>query len=105
MKQTNNTATLFSLDEDFHQIIFKGCRNERSWSLISQMSTHLNRMRFLKMKSAISTWEKVLHEHGEIYRAIETGDVVRGQAGIAQNLDSDDIMFQRIIQQFASYFK
>lgn len=99
-----NILTLFNLDQTFHQNIFKGCQKEKAWSVISQTSTHLNRVRYLKMLSSTSTWESVLKEHNEIITAIKSGNIEYGVELMDKHLGSDDSWLEKLKLQFRSYF-
>jgi DNA-binding GntR family transcriptional regulator len=99
-----NTLTLFNLDQTFHQNIFKGCRNEKAWSVICQTSTHLNRVRYLKMSSSSNAWESVLKDHNEMITAIKSGNIEYGVELMDQHLGGLDSWLEKLKLQFGSYF-
>jgi DNA-binding GntR family transcriptional regulator len=66
-----NYERLFELDEEFHKSIIIGCGRTRAWGLIGQVTTHYNRIRFLRIVRAIreknpDAAEKVLRDHLEL---------------------------------------
>jgi DNA-binding GntR family transcriptional regulator len=99
-----NILVLFNIDHTFHQIIFKGCQKEKAWSVICQTSTHLNRVRYLKMQSSANAWESVLKEHNEIIAAIKSGNIEYGVELMDQHLGGVDSWLEKLKLQFSSYF-
>lgn len=99
-----NILTLFNLDQTFHQTIFKGCRKEKAWLVITQTSTHLNRARYLKMLSSANAWESVLKEHTEIIAAIQSRNVEHGIMLMEKHLGGVDTWLENLKLQFSSYF-
>jgi DNA-binding GntR family transcriptional regulator len=99
-----NILSLFNLDQTFHQNIFIGCQKEKAWSVICQTSTHLNRVRYLKMLSSANAWESVLKEHNEIITAIKFGNIEYGIELMDQHLGGVDSWLENLKLQFRSYF-
>ncbi|OXM82546.1 GntR family transcriptional regulator [Paenibacillus rigui] len=54
-----NYERLFELDELFHRTIILGCGRLRTWSLIQQVTTHYNRIRYLRL-AANHDWQIIL---------------------------------------------
>lgn len=104
-EKNNNNRMLFSLDEEFHRVIFKGCRKDRSWSIIKQVSTHLDRVRYLKMISSENVWCNALQQHKNIVNAIKSKDVEYGVKSIEEHLGKIDMELTAIKLLNESYFK
>lgn len=65
----NNHHELFELDEEFHQLIFKGCRKERTWRMLELLNSHFNRLRLLRLTSN-SNWEIIIYQHKKVFQFI-----------------------------------
>jgi DNA-binding GntR family transcriptional regulator len=60
------------VDNDFHRIIFRACRKERSWHYIKKLDYNYDRLRVMVMPVVLDT---VIHEHCRIKEIIENGMV------------------------------
>ena len=106
MKQSPvNALNLFELDNTFHKLIFKGCNKMKAWALITQVGTHLNRVRFLKLLSTQSFWGGVLKQHLKIVQAIRDKDVKKGVEVLDKHLGKLDMEIEALRLQFSEYFK
>jgi DNA-binding GntR family transcriptional regulator len=69
-KKENNYERMYQLDNEFHQIIYRGCGKERTWLHIKKMNYNFDRLRIIRLSSGLS-WDKIIHEHeqlGELIR-------------------------------------
>lgn len=102
--QEKNFLKLFELDEDFHRIIYKGCKKERIWDLISQINADFKRIRVLKLSSGIGVGE-VVEQHKRIAECIFSGDGSRVEDLIEHHLPQSDPDFERLQRLYPKYFK
>ncbi|NLC68561.1 MAG: GntR family transcriptional regulator [Clostridiaceae bacterium] len=100
-----NNLEVFNLDGEFHKLIFKGCNKMKVWSVITGVSTHLNRVRFLKLLVASDSWMNVLRQHSEILDAICKKDISKGVKVLEEHLGKIDIQLEKLYTQYRSYFK
>ena len=63
------------LDEEFHQIIYKGNQKENIWEAIIRISTHYNRMRLLSEMRF--SYDEVIGQHRKIVEILENKDCDR----------------------------
>lgn len=66
-----DNAKLFELDDQFHKILFEGCKKHRSWEMLHQMSHHFNRMRLLRFSESSLDWNIIISQHKEIFQLIK----------------------------------
>jgi len=100
-----NNLNVFNLDNEFHKLIFKGCGKEKAWTIITEVSTHLNRVRYLKMLVFSSSWKDVFRQHSEIVDAICNKDVHRGLEVLEEHLGKINIQMHELYSQYSMYFK
>lgn len=63
-------STLFKLDNQFHETIFKSCGYNKIWSSLESVCTHHNRFRLLDT-SLQSSNENTIKQHQKIIKIIE----------------------------------
>ncbi|GAA4846902.1 GntR family transcriptional regulator [Paenibacillus vulneris] len=99
-----NYERLFELDEEFHKAIITGCGKIRTWNMIQQMSTHYNRIRFLRLASN-TDWESILEQHQGLVQAIR--DKQEDAAGkiMKEHLSMGDIDKDQLKEKYPAYFK
>ncbi|MBE1445368.1 GntR family transcriptional regulator [Paenibacillus sp. OAS669] len=99
-----NYERLFELDEEFHKAIITGCGKIRTWNMIQQMSTHYNRVRFLRLASN-TDWESILEQHQGLVQAIR--DKREDAAGkiMKEHLSMGDIDKDQLKEKYPAYFK
>lgn len=64
---------MFELDEEFHRILFDGCRKHGTWEVIQQMNAHLNRTRVLWLETD-PHWDHLYEQHRDMAAAIRRCD-------------------------------
>ncbi len=99
-----NFLRLFELDEDFHRLIYRGCRKERIWDLIAQMNADFRRIRVLKLSLGIGVGE-VVKQHQDIAEAILNHDAGRIEELVETHLRQNDPDFERLQREYPEYFK
>ncbi|PZE20011.1 GntR family transcriptional regulator [Paenibacillus xerothermodurans] len=99
-----NYERLFELDEQFHQTIIVGCGRTRTWGLIQQVTTHYNRIRFLRLASN-HDWRVILAQHRGIVQAIQENDPAAAEQVLRDHLDRVIIEKEELRQKYPRYFK
>ncbi|WP_282935919.1 GntR family transcriptional regulator [Paenibacillus sp. RC67] len=100
----HNYERLFELDEEFHQAIVTGCGKIRTWTMIQQMSTHYNRIRFLRLASN-TDWESILNQHQGIVQAIRDKNAEQAERIMKEHLSMLDIDKTQLKEKYPTYFK
>lgn len=102
--EEGNYIKFFELDELLHKCIFDGCKKNRIWSLIQQMSTHYDRVRMLNVAGRYN-WTRIFEQHQDLVRAIRERDVSLGTKTIELHLKKVWTDMEKLILDSASYFK
>ncbi|MFI2857258.1 GntR family transcriptional regulator [Paenibacillus sp. JSM ZJ436] len=95
---------MFQLDEEFHRILFAGCRKLGTWNVIQQMNAHLNRSRMLWL-SEDPDWASLYEQHREMVQAIRQQDGKRADALMKQHLSLIISNLSVLQQRHPDYFK
>jgi DNA-binding GntR family transcriptional regulator len=98
-----NYERLFELDEEFHKTIILGCGRVRTWGLIQQVTTHYNRIRFLRLATN-HDWRVILSQHHGIVRAIKDKDPDTAEKVLRAHLDMFVIEKEQLKQKYPKYF-
>lgn len=99
-----NYIKFFELDEILHKSIFEGCKKTRIWSLIQQMNTHYNRVRWLNVAGKYD-WNNIFSQHQELVRAIREKNVDLGAKIMGLHLNKVRIDINELFLDYARYFK
>jgi DNA-binding GntR family transcriptional regulator len=98
-----NYERLFELDEEFHKTIILGCGRVRTWGLIQQVTTHYNRIRFLRLATN-HDWKIILSQHHGIVRAIKDKDPDTAEKVLRDHLELFVIEKEELKQKYPKYF-
>lgn len=99
----NNFLKLFELDEEFHQILFRGCRKIRTWNMLQLLNSHFQRLRLLRL-SRDSNWENIISQHKEIYRLIVNKNAEQASKVMEQHLRLVVIEQDLLKERYPHYF-
>ncbi|NHN33421.1 GntR family transcriptional regulator [Paenibacillus agricola] len=99
-----NYERLFELDEEFHKSIIIGCGRSRAWGLIQQVTTHYNRIRFLRL-STNHDWKIIMIQHHGIVRAIRDKNPDEAEKVLRDHLELVVIEKEELKQKYPKYFK
>lgn len=102
--EEQNFIRLFELDEEFHRLIYRGCKKERIWDLIAQINADFRRIRVLKLSLGIGVGE-VVQQHREIAGAIFDHNVARVEELVEVHLPQNDPSFEGLRKEYPEYFK
>ncbi|WP_026702516.1 GntR family transcriptional regulator [Salibacterium aidingense] len=99
-----NYQRIFQLDEDFHRIIFAGCKKQRTWQSVQSMMVNLNRTRMLSLASEYN-WEMILDQHKKIYEAIKQWQPEKAEYIMQEHLSLVNIDLAELKERYAGYFQ
>ena len=71
--QEGDVLAFLNLDEAFHRLIMEQTRNHTLIAVVSQMRSHLNRVRLLGLRGS-SSMESLVNEHQSMLNAIMNND-------------------------------
>lgn len=80
----NDYKRLLSLDNRFHELLFKTCNKEATYCLMQSMMLHFDRVRVLNF-TEMST-QVTVDEHGEIFGAIKDRDADKAEELMEKHL-------------------
>ena len=84
-------------DVDFHDIIFKACRNPRLSQIVNNLAEQMYRYRFEYIKDA-SGWQSLITEHRMITDAIVKRDVEMAKSAIHVHIKNQENSILRLIR-------
>jgi DNA-binding GntR family transcriptional regulator len=102
--EMKNSSKLLTLDNEFHRLIFKACKKERSYNMIESMNVHLNRVRMLRLTASVNL-NRVLTEHRNIISAISMKDSEKAEQIMAEHLTNVNIEEEILKEHYPKYFK
>ncbi len=94
---------MFELDEEFHRILFEGCRKLGTWSVIQQMNAHLNRSRVLWLKTD-PHWEHLYDQHRQMFDAVRMQDGDRADRMMQEHLTLSIANLSVLKEKFPDFF-
>ncbi|MDQ1004540.1 DNA-binding GntR family transcriptional regulator [Neobacillus niacini] len=101
-----NFREFFTLDDAFHEIIFKSLGKERTWQAIEQINSQFKRVRILWLSLTTTTdWEEVLREHEGLYTALKNRDACLAEKLVKEHLTKAVIHMGVIKAKHPDYFK
>ncbi|TVX95347.1 GntR family transcriptional regulator [Cohnella terricola] len=95
---------MFELDENFHLLIFEGCRKLNTWAVIQQINVHLNRTRMLRLVADYN-WHNLFKQHQLMADAIEKKDAVLAERLMNEHLHLTITDQALLKQKYPHYFK
>jgi len=98
-----SASRFFSLDEEFHRIIFAASDKQRIWEAIRKMGSHFNRVRVLSLRA--TDWEKVYSQHEHIASAISRRRPDEARDAMNEHLTKVNYDLGRLRLEYPSYFK
>jgi GntR family transcriptional regulator, rspAB operon transcriptional repressor len=76
------------VDNEFHRIIFRGCRKEQSWFYVKKMDHNYDRLRTMVMPVSL---DHIIAEHTAILQIIERRDIRHIDAAVDRHLTWETI--------------
>lgn len=95
---------LFELDDEFHRLLFEGCKKIRTWKMVRQLNCHFDRLRILRLASN-SNWKVVVNQHRSIYQSVVDKNKTRAKAGMIEHLRLVILEKEPLKKNYPSYFK
>lgn len=102
--QENDPVRLFEYDEQFHQQLYAGCNKRRTWATLQQMSSHLHRIRLLRL-SANSDYAIIVDQHQRIVNAIRDRKPDEAEKVLKEHLNRLKLEKIELQRQYPTYFK
>lgn len=94
-------SKLLTLDNNFHEIIYRICNKMQCHYMVSLMSMHFDRVRNLSLRSVKDL--KIVSDHRAIYDAIKAKDAVAARAAFQKHMARFDLDWNIISQEYKQY--
>lgn len=91
------------LDEEFHEMIYKGCGKGNIWRFIQKINTQYQRLRLLSYIADVN-WDQVLDQHEEILRSIKEKDSKLAEEITELHLNKQIVDQKEIMEKYPEYF-
>lgn len=102
-RKSDAQQRLWELDNAFHKELFRLCNKTQTYKLMSNMTTHFDRVR--KMSLPTMKEIKIVDDHIELSHAIQAQDVDRAKAIMDVHLSRYKIDEDAIRKRYPSYIK
>ncbi|WP_058302299.1 GntR family transcriptional regulator [Gorillibacterium timonense] len=102
--QKHDSKQMFELDEEFHRLLFQGCRKQGTWNVIQQMNAHLNRSRILWLASD-PDWLKLYEHHHTMLKAIRLHDADGAERLMQEHLRLSISDLPKLKEQHPDFFR
>ncbi|HUI73168.1 MAG TPA: GntR family transcriptional regulator [Spirochaetia bacterium] len=98
-RQAKAFDRMLSVDNDFHRLIFRGCRKERSWLYLKKLDYNYDRLRVMVMPVSI---DRIVSEHGVIRDLIRDGKVDSVDEIVDRHLTWE--MINRVVRDYPQHY-
>ena len=89
------------VDNEFHRLIFRGCKKEQSWFYVKKMDHNYDRLRTMVMPLSL---DHIIVEHTALVQIIERGDIEHIDDAVDRHLTWETINAV-VLDYPAQYFK
>jgi DNA-binding GntR family transcriptional regulator len=90
-------------DETFHQLFLELVENQTLISVVSQMRGHLNRMRYLELKTP-NHMENVVSQHQTILKAVFSKNEEKTEKLLLHHFSHKQDELPEVIEKYSEYF-
>ncbi|MFD2657400.1 GntR family transcriptional regulator [Gracilibacillus thailandensis] len=94
---------LFELDDEFHQLIYRGCGKHRTWNMVKRMNVQFDRLRLLRL-SVNHDWKIIVAQHRNIFEAIADKDPETAEKAAMEHLQLVEIEKDQLKDQNPEFF-
>jgi DNA-binding GntR family transcriptional regulator len=100
----DNLESMMRCDEDFHRALLALCGMEGVWPIVAQARDMHQRVRAIAVPE-LQTGKQAVRDHRAIVRALESRDVDRTVAQMAQHLRQNEALTSRVANLHPDYFE
>jgi GntR family transcriptional regulator, rspAB operon transcriptional repressor len=94
---------LLELDDQFHRLLFEGCKKLRTWKMIRQMNSHFDRLRVLRLESNLE-WDILVAQHKDIFQFIKEKKAIDAEKLIGIHLNLVNFEKMELKKTYPDYF-
>lgn len=102
--QRQDSKNMFELDEEFHRILFDGCRKSGTWNVIQQINAHFNRTRILWLWTD-PHWELLYEQHRQMFLAIKQQQADQAEQIMMEHMRLSIANLPVLKERYPEYFK
>lgn len=96
-------SAFFSLDNEFHSIIYNAINKSRVWSTIKTFSTHYDRLRYLDIIEKINLIN-LLNQHKDIVKIIKDKDTSKVESVLLSHLTNFRGELPSFMEKYGDFF-
>jgi DNA-binding GntR family transcriptional regulator len=100
-KRERTYEKMLDLDNNFHRIIYRGCRKEGLWDHQKKMDYNYDRLRAIRLLSPFP-WDEFIEDHNHIGELIRNGDGSAVEEVVEKHLTRS--LFDRLVTEYPAYF-
>ncbi|MCR8657052.1 GntR family transcriptional regulator [Paenibacillus endoradicis] len=101
--ELNDVDRIFTLDQQFHSILFAGVNKTHTWNTMSSLTIHLDRSRKLRLLDN-DDWEQIYDQHCQILEAIKNKDADFAIQIMKQHLNRGVDELTVLNEKYPNYF-
>jgi len=102
-RQNQSYLQMLSLDERFHETLFRICGKERTWQMVSQLNNDFFRLRVLRLSHHYD-WDRIIAQHREVFQAVKNDDPEAAARIMQDHLRMVIIEKNVLLKEFPEYF-
>jgi len=101
--ELNDVDRIFTLDQQFHSILFAGVNKTHTWNTMSLLTIHLDRSRKLRLLDN-DDWEQIYEQHCHLFEAIKKKDATFATQIMKQHLNRGVDELTVLSEKYPHYF-
>ncbi|MGN8647465.1 GntR family transcriptional regulator [Gracilibacillus sp. HCP3S3_G5_1] len=94
---------LFELDDEFHQLMYKGCGKHRTWNMVKRMNIQFDRLRLLRL-SVNHNWKIIVAQHRKIFEALSARDMEVAEKAVMEHLQLVEVEKDQLKEKNPEFF-
>lgn len=95
---------LFSLDNQFHKLIYRSAKKEKTWVALNYVSSHYDRVRFIEFFFGRESKLKAFNQHKKIFEIIKNKDMGAIDQIIEEHISNFKENIEVMYEKYSHYF-
>lgn len=96
--ESSDPILIAQTDEAYHDIIFKGTKNDKLVYILNNLREQMYRYRLEYVKDA-KKWEMLMTEHDKIFNAVKSRNADEAKKHIREHIDNQEISVSKNIKE------
>ncbi|WP_240468659.1 GntR family transcriptional regulator [Gracilibacillus sp. YIM 98692] len=94
---------LFELDDEFHQLLYRGCGKIRTWDMVKRMNIQFDRLRLLRL-AVNHDWHHIVGQHRKIFDAVAASDPDKAEEATLEHLKLVNVEKEALRKENPDFF-